>query len=326
MFMNNERISIIVPVFNAERYIEQCAQSILNQTLQPQEVILVDDCSTDLTLQKVKKFPFKVLRLGKHCGAGCARNAGAQEAKGEIIVFVDADIQLGPWSLEKILAHFSEPGVDVVSALYTKDLPEGANFFSHFQNLLSIYRNLKLSNTAPVTFSFFCAIKKNVFNSMGGYDKIIQSYEDVEIGHRLAQKGYQCLLDDGLDVIHLKFYDHGGLVSEYFRKTSTAIAYAYSDEFFKKISSDNCPLSLKIAGISTFFCMASFFLLPWSHWPLAASWCVYFAAVSPLILFFIKRRGLLFGLGSCLLCFEIFLVSFFAALYGILNFKKCLRY
>jgi glycosyltransferase involved in cell wall biosynthesis len=147
-------VSIIVPLYNSERTIEQCAQSILHQTFQPQEVILVDDCSTDLSLQKVANFPFKVPRLDKHCGAGGARNAGVQEAKGEIVVFVDADIVLDPRSLENILAHIFQPEVDVVSALYTKDLPETANFFSHFQNILSIYRNLKLSKTAPITFSF----------------------------------------------------------------------------------------------------------------------------------------------------------------------------
>jgi glycosyltransferase involved in cell wall biosynthesis len=317
-------ISIIVPMYNAERTIEQCAQSIFHQTLQPQEVILVDDCSTDLALQKAKKFPFKVLCLDKRRGAGVVRNAGALEAKGEILVFVDADIHLDSRSLEKILSHISQLGVDVVSALQTKDLPETANFFSHFQNLICIYRHSKLSKTAPITFSFFCAIKKDVFNSIGGYDKIIPSYEDIEIGHRLAKKGYHCVLDDELDVTHLKFYDHGVLVSEYFRKTSTAIAYAYRGEFFKKISSDNCPLLLKIAGAATFLCLVSVFLLPWSLWPLMVSLIVYFTAVSPLILFFINRRGFLFGLASCLLCFEIFLVSFFAALYGILNSKKCL--
>jgi hypothetical protein len=154
----------------------------------------------------------------------------------------------------------------------------------------------------------------------------MSSYENVEIGPRLGQKGYHCLLDDGLDVTHVKFYDHGRLVSEYFRKTSTAIAYAYSGEFFKKISSDNCPLHIKIAGISTFLCLVSVVLAFWSPWPLRISLVLYFVAVLPLILFFIKRRGFLFGLGSCLLCFEIFLVSFFAALYGMLNSKKCLKF
>ena len=317
-------VSVIVPMYNAEHYIEQCAQSIMDQAFQPQEVILVEDCSTDLTLQKVEKLPFKVLRLAKRHGAGAARNAGVKESKGEIIVFVDADMELASHSLGKIVAHISKPGIDVVSALYTKDLPETANFFSHFQNLICIYRNSKLPKTAPITFSFFCAMKKDVFNSIGGYNMTIPSYEDIEIGHRLAQKGYHCILDDGLDVMHLKFYDHGRLVSEYFKKTSTAIAYAYAGEFFKKISRDNCPMLLKVAGISTFLCLISVFLVPWTTVPLAVSLGLYLSMVLPLTLFFIKRRGFLFGVGACLLCFEIFLVSFFAAIYGILNSKKCL--
>jgi glycosyltransferase involved in cell wall biosynthesis len=322
-------VSVIVPAYNAEGTIEQCVQSIFHQTLQPQEVILVDDSSTDRTLQKMEAMPCKLLRMDKRRGAGSARNAGAREARGDILVFVDADIQLDPRSLEKILRGISQVGVDVVSALYTKDLPETFNYYNHFQNLLCIYRNCKLSKTAPITFSFFCAMKKEVFNKLGGYDPIIPSYEDVEIGHRLGQNGYHTLLDDGFDVIHLKFYDHGSLVREYFRKISTAIAYAFRDGlggFYKKISSDNCPLHLKISGIATFLCLVTVFVLPWGPWPLAVSLGIYLAAVSPLVLFFIKRRGLLFGLTACLLCFEIFLVSFFAALYGTLNSKKCLKF
>ena len=84
------KFSIIIPVYNVEDYIDRTLQSIMKQTYQDYEVIIVDDGSTDHSMDFVKKYPFKVIHQ-KHEGVSVARNIGVEKAKGEYLVFVDSD-------------------------------------------------------------------------------------------------------------------------------------------------------------------------------------------------------------------------------------------
>lgn len=90
-----QTISIIIPVFNAEKYLSECIESILKQTYKEFEVILIDDGSTDQSLNILKKYQKKDYRIRiihqENKGVGVARNNGIDNAKGEFIIFVDAD-------------------------------------------------------------------------------------------------------------------------------------------------------------------------------------------------------------------------------------------
>lgn len=89
--MKNLKVSVVIPVYNEEKVIAQCIKSLLNQTYQDQEIILVDDGSSDKTVEIIKSFPVRLLQQN-HQGPGAARNLGASQAKGKILVFVDADM------------------------------------------------------------------------------------------------------------------------------------------------------------------------------------------------------------------------------------------
>lgn len=102
------RISVIVPVFNAEKYLAVCVDSILNQSVRDLECILVDDGSTDLCpalCDEYAKKDSRVRVIHKENGrAASARNAGLQIAKGDYVAFVDADDWISPEMYEKMLA------------------------------------------------------------------------------------------------------------------------------------------------------------------------------------------------------------------------------
>jgi glycosyltransferase involved in cell wall biosynthesis len=316
--------SLIIPMYNAEKYIVACLKSIAGQSGKNLEVILVDDGSTDNTFQIIqpfaKEFGFKILRRSTNGGAGAARNTGAKEATGDILIFTDADMLLAPTSVASIITHINKPDVDVVCAIYTEELVK-ANFFSHFQNFASIYRHSKLS--VPIFLSFFCAVKKAPFDSVSGYNESIPSYEDIELGHRLIDQGYQCEMNDNLKVIHLKHYTHKSLLQEYFKKSATAAAYSLSGLLSRRPRNDNCPRALKIAGI---FIILLFLSLPLMNLSLSliflglSSFCI-----SPMISYLSEKKGFLFGLKSYLLCFEIYIVSIAGSAYGVINYKKCLN-
>ena len=106
-------ISIVVPVYNAERFLEDTVKSVRNQTYQTWELLLVDDCSTDqsreiaLRLERVDA-RVHLVRQGTNQGAAAARNRGVQEARGRYLCFLDADDIWEPEKLQKELAFMQE--------------------------------------------------------------------------------------------------------------------------------------------------------------------------------------------------------------------------
>ena len=94
------KVSIIIPVYNVDSYIETCLQSVFNQTYQNIEVIIVDDCGTDHSMEIVEKvvstykgtFSIKILHHNLNSGLSAARNTGIKNATGEYIYFLDSDV------------------------------------------------------------------------------------------------------------------------------------------------------------------------------------------------------------------------------------------
>lgn len=99
------KVSVIVPVYNVEKYLQQCLDSIINQTLQEIEIICVDDGSTDGSLEILEKYAKKDRRVGiikqKNAGAGAARNRGMLAAHGKYLSFLDSDDFFEHTMLEK---------------------------------------------------------------------------------------------------------------------------------------------------------------------------------------------------------------------------------
>ena len=96
-------ISVIIPVYNEEQHIQACLKSLLSQSTNPAEIIVVDDGSTDQTANLVKQFPVTLITVD-HQGPGTARNLAAKSAKGEILVFVDADMVFDKQFLKNLTA------------------------------------------------------------------------------------------------------------------------------------------------------------------------------------------------------------------------------
>lgn len=105
------KVSIIVPIYNTAKYLSACLDSILAQTHQSLEVILVDDGSTDDSPKIIKQYTKKDKRIKfihqKNSGQSSARNAGLQKATGDYISFIDADDKIAPDFIENLLAPFS---------------------------------------------------------------------------------------------------------------------------------------------------------------------------------------------------------------------------
>lgn len=111
------KVSVIIPIYNAERHLAQCLDSVINQTLEEIEIILVNDGSTDHSLQLIRKYQKKDSRVRvidqENQGAAVARNVGLKEAKGEYLAILDADDFFSPEMLETMYTACKEQDADI---------------------------------------------------------------------------------------------------------------------------------------------------------------------------------------------------------------------
>lgn len=108
-----ELVSIIMPAYNAATFIQETIQSVINQTYQNWELLIVDDASTDNTIDKIRSLEdhrIKLIPLAKNSGAAIARNTAIAQAKGEYLAFLDSDDLWVPDKLERQLAFMKEHG------------------------------------------------------------------------------------------------------------------------------------------------------------------------------------------------------------------------
>lgn len=113
------KVSVIIPVYNSEKYLQRCLDSVINQTLEDIEVICVNDCSTDRSLKVLQEYAkkdcrIKIINLKKNKGAAGARNIGIKKAEGEYIAFVDSDDYLDLRFYQKLYHKAIKNHSDVV--------------------------------------------------------------------------------------------------------------------------------------------------------------------------------------------------------------------
>lgn len=126
MSSNDDLISVIIPTFNAERFISHTLQSVLRQSDSNFEVIAVDDCSTDHTWKILQDFEkahnnLRIFQLDENSGGPAApRNFGLNKAKGNLIAYVDADDIWKPTKLAVQRAALDDPNISVVASNYDK--------------------------------------------------------------------------------------------------------------------------------------------------------------------------------------------------------------
>lgn len=136
------KISVVVPCYNAEHYLSECLDSIVNQSFKDFEIVCVEDCSTDKTKQALEKYAKKYKNIRVICndvnkGLAISRNVGMNNADGEYVLFVDSDDYVSDDCLEKLYNQISKDKCDVVMGA-VKVYPENKHDDSCVQRCDSI--------------------------------------------------------------------------------------------------------------------------------------------------------------------------------------------
>ncbi len=199
-------MSVVIPVCNAGGFLASCLDCLSRSTCSDYECIVVDDGSTDDSVEIARRHGVKVVSTGARRGPARARNLGARHASGDILFFIDADVLVYPGTLARIVADFAgDPDLDAVIGSYD-DSPGAADFLSQYRNLMHCYVHQTGRREASTFWSGCGAIKRAVFREHGGFDESYgrPAIEDIELGYRLTAAGRKLILDRHLLVKHLK--------------------------------------------------------------------------------------------------------------------------
>ncbi|MFA5992291.1 MAG: glycosyltransferase family 2 protein [Candidatus Pacearchaeota archaeon] len=161
--LKKPKLSIIIPVYNEERHIDRLMGSLKDQTYKNFEIIFVDDGSTDSSMKKIRSYKEVKLLEQKHCGPGNARNLGSKIAKGEILIFVDADMTFD----KDYLKYLIEPVVNR-EVIGTEEELQIAKNAEH--NIWSKCLGKIVSDPNQESRTIFRAILKSKFLELGGFD------------------------------------------------------------------------------------------------------------------------------------------------------------
>jgi glycosyltransferase involved in cell wall biosynthesis len=190
--MGKPLISVIIPALNEEHFLPNLLESLASQTNRNFEVIVVDGKSKDKTVEVAKSFekrlPGLQVLIADHANLPFQRNTGARQANGDWLVFLDADNVMLPYALERIMV-FVEEGTHEFFTSWTR--PDSV---ITQDVLFALFINAIMEGSILVKRPFspgpFTAVKKTVFDAIGGYTDGLKWGEDVDFSNKAQKAGF----------------------------------------------------------------------------------------------------------------------------------------
>jgi len=332
------RLSVIIPVQNGRDFLPLCLKALLESTRPADEVLVVDDGSTDNTVSIAHAHGVRVMELrDKPHGPAYARNRGSVVATGDVLVFIDADVVVHADTLARIestLMH--EPAVQALFGSYD-DNPPSPEVVSRFKNLLHHYVH-QHGNRKATTFWAGCgAIRKNDFLAAGGFAEYYRrpSIEDIELGLRMHRANASIRLCPEIQATHLKRWTLLGLWrTDIFCRAVPWTRVILSEghistdlnlDWRSRMSAATAWLSVALLLASVaLLCVGSGQLSAWLGLGASLSLATTTALNAGLHRFFFQHGGLLFAVGAWLLHTAYLLYS--SAVFAALLVGRTLRF
>ena len=214
-------ISVVIPNHNGAVTIGLCLEAVLASAADfVFEVVVADDGSRDGSREIIAGYPCRLVALPEQRGASAARNAGAAQATGEVIFFIDADCVVGPNTLAAAAAAAQAAGPEwIVGGTYTR-LSYDRGFFSRFQSVFINHFETKRLEAPDYVATHAMVIHAATLRAAGGFpEKFLPIIEDVEFSHRLRRQGYKMRMDPAILVRHIFNYDLARSLSNAWRKS-----------------------------------------------------------------------------------------------------------
>jgi glycosyltransferase involved in cell wall biosynthesis len=327
-------LSVIVPVYNAEASLRPCLQALLNSSVTGTELLVVDDASTDASVSIARDLGVRVMESNRRKGPAGARNAGAEQSSGSILLFIDSDITVTQDTIPLVLRYFEEnPNLAALFGSYDQQ-PQASNFLSQYKNLFHHYIH-QISREETGSFWAGCgAIRKDVFFTTGGFNETMYSHpsiEDIELGMRLQKRQLEVRLKKDIQVKHWKRWTISSLLkSDIFDR---AIPWTRLIVQSGKIPNDlNLQSSHRISALLVGVLFLGLMLLvlspvwqPWAwYWTAGTVALILFALIilnRRVYGFFFQHRGGLFTVGAVFWHLFYYFYSSLAFVAGTVYYK-----
>lgn len=190
-------VSVIVPNYNYEKTLGACLDAIFAQTHRPDEVIVVDDASTDSSREIIARYPCRLVEGAGNKGVSAARNIGAGEASGEVFFFVDSDVALRPDAIANALKVLDEdPECGCVHGTYDTEPLFDDGWVEHYKVLHAHWWRRRSVGRVSTAIFALAAIRREAFLAAGPFDERLRDAEDVEYSERLIEVAKIRLTDD----------------------------------------------------------------------------------------------------------------------------------
>ncbi|MBZ9572293.1 glycosyltransferase [Patescibacteria group bacterium] len=204
-------LSIIIPTLNEEKFLPLLLESIKDQNFKNLEIIIADAQSKDKTVEIAKAYGCKIIKGGL---SAIGRNKGAKIARGDLLLFLDADVVLPKKFIERVLKEFRERNLDIASlCLDSQSKRKTQKFlFNIFYNwpILIFEKNLAHASQAIL-------VKKDVYQKLGGFDEKIKFAEDHNFVRRAKKIGKFGILRSTKIFSSLRRFEEDGWVKTYLK-------------------------------------------------------------------------------------------------------------
>jgi cellulose synthase/poly-beta-1,6-N-acetylglucosamine synthase-like glycosyltransferase len=206
-------VSVIVPTFNGRHTIADCLVALQNQDWDGSlEIIVVDDGSSDATMEIVRAFPQVILLRQTNAGPAAARNRGALAAKGDVLIFTDDDCRPLPDFVRRMVAPLqAETAIVGSKGAY---LSQQSGLVPRFRQIEYEERYAIMKGYRYIDFvdTYAAAFRKAAFHSVGGFDEEMLASEDVDLSFRLAATGAHMVFVPDAKVYHRHCETLGGYI------------------------------------------------------------------------------------------------------------------
>lgn len=209
-------MSVIIPTFNGASRIGNCLKALLPQIADRKaEILVIDDGSTDNTAEVAGRYPGVRVISQSNAGPAAARNHGAREAHGEILLFTDDDCVPMPNWLDAMLAPFGDPEVVGAKGVYRTHQKSLAARFVQIE-YEDRYRLMTGLPSIDFIDTYSAAFLRDRFLEMNGYDTSfpVACAEDIELSYRMSARGWKMVFVPAAIVYHT----HPDTFEKYFKK------------------------------------------------------------------------------------------------------------
>ncbi|MEO8576944.1 MAG: glycosyltransferase [Gemmatimonadales bacterium] len=209
------RVSVIVPIYNGERTIGECVESIfaLSFPRDDFELLLIDNASTDGTRKILDLYNDRAVILHEaKRGPAAARNCGLRRAMGETVAFTDADCVVDRDWLARIIAPLKDAGVGIAGGMIRAIKP--CNAVEEFGERIHDHQLAIEHYSPPYAITMNWASRRSVLEKAGPFDEELLRCEDCDLAYRIVAAGYRIVHEPAAVVYHRNERSLGGLIAE----------------------------------------------------------------------------------------------------------------